>query len=67
MKQSNIWKSLCLVLCTLALSLLATAQTITVFDAPDAGTGPGQDTVGLAIHLTGTIAGAYVDANNVPR
>jgi hypothetical protein len=44
---------------------LAHPQTITVFDAPGAGTGPGQGTVGIAIRPAGAIAGAYIDANYV--
>jgi hypothetical protein len=44
---------------------LAHAQTVTVFDAPGAGTGQLQGTVGLGITPEGAIAGAYVDANNV--
>ena len=43
----------------------AHAQTITVFDAPGAGTGPGQGTLGIAIHPSGAIAGASIDANSV--
>jgi hypothetical protein len=41
------------------------SQTIAVFDAPGAGTSRGQGTFGIAIHSSGAIAGAYVDANNV--
>ena len=55
----------CLALCTLGFSVDACAQTITVFDVPDAGTGPGQGTLGMAINSGGTIVGAYIDANNV--
>jgi hypothetical protein len=44
---------------------LARAQTIVVFDAPGAGTGLLQGTVGLGITPAGAIAGAYIDANNV--
>src|SRR5215472_15559666 len=38
---------------------------IITFDAPGAGTGPGQGTQGLAINPGGVIAGDYVDASNV--
>ena len=38
---------------------------ITNFDAPGAGTGPGQGTQGLAINPGGVITGDYVDASNV--
>ena len=44
---------------------LAHPQTITVFDAPGAGTGPGQGTLGIAIHPAGAIAGAYIDDHYV--
>jgi predicted membrane protein len=39
--------------------------TITTFDVPGAGTGPGQGTVGSGISPAGVIAGSYVDSNNV--
>ena len=38
---------------------------ITTFDAPGAGTGPGQGTIPYAINLGSTIAGFYLDASNV--
>src|SRR5215472_14768034 len=38
---------------------------IITFDAPGAGTGPGQGTQGLAINPGGVITGDYVDASNV--
>src|SRR5215472_943601 len=38
---------------------------IITFDAPGAGTGPGQGTQGLAINQGGVIEGSYVDASNV--
>jgi hypothetical protein len=44
---------------------LAHARSVTVFDAPGAGTAPGQGTLGIAIHPAGVIAGAYIDDNNV--
>jgi hypothetical protein len=39
--------------------------TITTFDIPGAGTGPGQGTVPEAINTPGTIMGNYFDANGV--
>ena len=36
--------------------------TITTFDAPGAGTGPGQGTIAFAINPAGTISGRYADA-----
>jgi len=38
---------------------------ITTFDAPGAGTGPGQGTQALAINEGEHIAGSYIDASNV--
>ena len=39
--------------------------TITEFDAPGAGTGAGQGTIGGLINDSGVIAGGYIDANGV--
>jgi len=39
--------------------------TYTSFDVSDAGTGPGQGTLPLAINPGGLIAGEYLDASNV--
>ena len=39
--------------------------TIITFDAPGAGTGPGQGTEGIAINPAGVIAGAYTDASGL--
>src|SRR5205809_192386 len=53
------------ILVALALSIPLSAQTITTFDAPGAGTGPGQGTFvvsPLIINRDGTIAGYYVDS-----
>ncbi len=38
--------------------------TITTFDAPGAGTGPGQGTLPFAINPAGTVIGYYVDASD---
>ena len=39
--------------------------TITTFDPPGAGTGPGQGTASSLINPAGAIAGAYIDSSNV--
>jgi hypothetical protein len=56
-----------LVLCTcLAFSALLQAQSkITTFDAPGAGTGPGQGTIPEQNTPAGTIVGYYIDANGI--
>src|SRR5262249_37421943 len=38
--------------------------TITSFDAPGAGTGPGQGTLPFAINPAGTVIGYYIDASD---
>jgi len=43
----------------------APSGTITTFDAPGAGTGPGQGTDCTAINPEGEIAGIYYDTNDV--
>src|SRR5436309_16110002 len=45
--------------------LLGPQPTITTFDAPGAGTGPGQGTIPFGINQAGTIAGRYADAGGV--
>ena len=57
--------ALTLCLASLWLGIPAKAQTITAFDAPGAGTGPGQGTLAFVINPSGAIEGQYVDANNV--
>lgn len=39
--------------------------TFSTFDAPDAGTGPGQETLPESNNNSGTIAGNYIDGSNV--
>jgi len=60
--------ALSLVLCALGLVLPANAggpKTTTItFDAPGAGTGPGQGTVAFGINPAGTITGFIRDANS---
>jgi predicted membrane protein len=41
--------------------------TIITFDAPGAGTGPGQGTSAFGINPAGVIEGQYTDASNVPH
>jgi predicted membrane protein len=45
--------------------LLRPLPTITTFDAPGAGTGPGQGTIPYAITPAGLIGGQYVDSSDV--
>ena len=47
------------------LSTKISAQTITTFDAPGAGTGPNQGTYAFNINPSGTIIGFSRDANDV--
>ena len=54
-----------IILIALAISTPISAQTITTFDAPGAGTGPFQGTYALNIDPSGTIIGFSRDANNV--
>jgi hypothetical protein len=53
------------ILVALALSIPMSAQTITTFDAPGAGTGAFQGTYAFNISPSGTIIGYSRDANNV--
>jgi hypothetical protein len=53
------------ILAALAISIPASAETITTFDAPGAGTGPFQGTYAYSISPSGTIIGYSRDANNV--
>ena len=52
-----------IILIALAISIPTSAQTITSFDAPGAGTGPGQGTSALNINPSGTIIGFSRDSN----
>jgi hypothetical protein len=51
----------------LAMALPAVAQkpTITTFDVPGAGTGPGQGTVPIANNPANLITGYFIDTNGV--
>src|SRR4029077_15774894 len=53
------------ILVALAISIPLSAQTITTFDAPGAGTGPHQGTYALCINPSGTIIGFVRGANEV--
>ena len=44
--------------------LIGPQPTITTFDAPGAGTGPGQGTLPFAINPAGTVLGYYIDAGD---
>src|SRR6266404_6774954 len=50
------------ILVALAISIPISAQTITTFDAPGAGTGPGQV---WSIAPNGAVTGFFFDLNNV--
>jgi hypothetical protein len=62
MNRLQLWKvvSIALLACG-----LASAQTITSFSAPGAGTGAGQGTGGFGINPQGTVVGSYLDDGNV--
>src|SRR4029077_14649702 len=61
--------AVCLTLAMLGLGLSANANErntcFTTFDAPGAGTGPFQGTLGIANNPAGAIAGYYIDASNL--
>jgi len=44
---------------------LASAQHITTFEAPGAGTSSGQGSSGISINLEGRVLGFFADSNNV--
>ena len=54
-----------IILVALAIAIPLSAQTITTFDAPGAGTGPLQGTYATNMNPSGTIIGFSRDANNV--
>jgi hypothetical protein len=62
MNRLQLWKVVTVVLLACGL---ASAQTITSFSAPGAGTGAGQGTGGFGINPQGTIVGSYLDDGNV--
>ncbi len=70
--QSVVRLSRVLSIVTLAITVQLSAQDnlyhhprIITFDAPGAGTGPGQGTFAFNINPAGAIEGTYLDANNV--
>src|SRR5579863_3732438 len=62
MNRLQYWKVVGIVLLACGL---ASAQTITTFDAPGAGTGDGQGTGGFGINPQGTVVGSFLDDGNV--
>ena len=58
---------LCLALCGLAMGSSGTARgaSVTTIDAPGAGTGIEQGTIGSSINDLGAITGNYADVSNV--
>jgi hypothetical protein len=62
MNRLQLWKVVSIVLLACGL---ASAQTITSFSAPGAGTGAGQGTGGFGINPQGTVVGSYLDDGNV--
>src|SRR5215472_8929699 len=53
-----------IILVALAISIPLSAQTITTFDAPGAGTAAGQGTRAYSINPSGTITGFFSDSAN---
>ena len=62
MNRLQLWKVVSVVLLACGL---ASAQKITTFSAPGAGTGAGQGTGGFGINPQGTVVGSYLDDGNV--
>jgi hypothetical protein len=62
MNRLQLWKVASIVFLTCGLG---SAQTITSFSAPGAGTGAGQGTGGFGINPQGTVVGSYLDDGNV--
>ena len=62
MNRLQLWNVVSVVLLACGL---ASAQTITAFSAPGAGTGAGQGTGGFGINPQGTVVGSYLDDGNV--
>ena len=61
----NSTLAVCMLLGALGLGHSANAQNIITFDAPGAGTGPGQGTFAFFINPARVLEGQYIDANNV--
>ena len=62
MNRLQLWKVVSVILLACGF---ASAQTITPFSAPGAGTGAGQGTGGFGINPQGTVVGSYLDDGNV--
>jgi hypothetical protein len=62
MNRRQLWKVVSVVLLVCGF---ASAQKITSFSAPGAGTGAGQGTGGFGINPQGTVVGSYLDDGNV--
>ncbi|MBA3914871.1 MAG: hypothetical protein H0X25_13700, partial [Acidobacteriales bacterium] len=62
MNRLQLWKVVSVVFLACGL---ATAQNITTFSAPGAGTGDGQGTGGFGINPQGVVVGSYLDSGNV--
>ena len=62
MNRLQLWKVASIVFLACGL---ASAQTITSFSAPGAGTGAGQGTGGFGINPQGTVVGSFLDDGNV--
>jgi len=62
MNRLQVWKAISVVFLACGL---ASAQNITTFSAPGAGTGAGQGTGGFGINPQGTVVGSYLDDGNV--
>lgn len=56
--------SLVIAVCLLGTALSRAAERIVTYDAPGAGTSPGQGTTGFGISPAGTVAGSYIDSSN---
>src|SRR5271156_2375101 len=62
MNRLQLWKVVSVILLVCGF---ASAQKITSFSAPGAGTGAGQGTGGFGISPQGTVVGSYLDDGNV--
>src|SRR5579863_7586492 len=62
MNRLQLWKVASIVFLACGL---ASAQTVTSFSAPGAGTGAGQGTGGFGINPQGTVVGSFLDDGNV--
>ena len=65
MNRLQLWKVISVVSVLLLACGFASAQHITTFEAPGAGTSSGQGSSGISINLEGAVLGFYADSNNV--